>query len=152
MAYLGSLYGQCTFNNHLDIHYPYHCPLETYFTSFVLRLRWPTNGESQLFIPKIHFEPHNHINKKPLKYKWDEFSGGIILLYYGHGSSFHSYWNHFLFFLTPHFNSKAPTSFFTKLIVLIQDLITPLPLNIRVDHFGLLSFTFQNPLHLKMNP
>lgn len=49
MAYLGSLYGQSTFNNHLNIHYPY--PLETYFPSFVLRLRWPTNGESQLFIP-----------------------------------------------------------------------------------------------------
>lgn len=63
MAYLGSLYGQSTFNNHLNTHYPYHCPLETYFPSLVLWFKWPTNGESQLFIPKIHFKPHKHIKK-----------------------------------------------------------------------------------------
>jgi len=136
----------------LNTHYPYHCPIKTYFPSLVLRLRWSTNGESQLFILEIYFKPHNHIKKKTFEVQvgWIQ-GGGSILLYYGHGFSFHTYWNNFLFLLTPHFNSKVLTSFLIKLMVLIQDLITPLPLNIRVDHFGLLSYTFQNPLHLEIN-
>jgi hypothetical protein len=72
---LSSLYEQSTFNNHFE--YPLSLSLSPQNLFSFSWLRWPTNGESQLFIPEIHLKPHNHIKKKPLKYKWDEFRRGL---------------------------------------------------------------------------